>query len=202
MAKGTCSIDGCERVIEARGWCHRHYTRWRKYGDPLRTKITVDETRPRIHGDDEARFLSKIDMNGPIAKNYPELGCCWISLAQPDKNGYGRFYWRQDTTPKSRSACVFAYRRWIGPIPEGLVLDHFACDNGPGGCVNPWHLRPETIGDNVLRGDTPSGINSRKTHCLRGHPLWGDNLYVPPGTTHRGCRICIKRRNDARYRKG
>lgn len=30
-----CSIDGCDNRIEARGWCNRHYLRWRRYGDPL-----------------------------------------------------------------------------------------------------------------------------------------------------------------------
>lgn len=34
MAK-SCSIEGCERPHEARGWCSYHYKRWRAYGDPL-----------------------------------------------------------------------------------------------------------------------------------------------------------------------
>ena len=32
-----CSIEGCERVREAWGWCHMHYHRYRKHGDPLKT---------------------------------------------------------------------------------------------------------------------------------------------------------------------
>lgn len=42
------------------------------------------------------------------------------------------------------------YEREVGPIPEGLVLDHFACDNRL--CCNPAHVRPVTVRENVLRG--------------------------------------------------
>lgn len=34
MSERTCSIDGCEVVVLARGWCSRHYGRWRKHGSP------------------------------------------------------------------------------------------------------------------------------------------------------------------------
>lgn len=30
----TCHIDGCPRPASARGWCQRHYDRWKRYGDP------------------------------------------------------------------------------------------------------------------------------------------------------------------------
>lgn len=29
-----CSMDGCPDLVKARGWCGRHYARWRTYGDP------------------------------------------------------------------------------------------------------------------------------------------------------------------------
>lgn len=32
--KAPCSIDGCEGVTYARGWCAKHYARWLRHGDP------------------------------------------------------------------------------------------------------------------------------------------------------------------------
>lgn len=31
---GTCTVDGCDRETVARGWCDKHYKRWRIHGDP------------------------------------------------------------------------------------------------------------------------------------------------------------------------
>lgn len=30
----TCSVEGCDRSTWARGWCRKHYQRWRSGGDP------------------------------------------------------------------------------------------------------------------------------------------------------------------------
>lgn len=35
MGERTCSVEGCSKRHEARGWCPAHYRRWRQYGDPL-----------------------------------------------------------------------------------------------------------------------------------------------------------------------
>ena len=34
--KALCSIENCEKVAHARGWCGTHYRRWKKYSDPLK----------------------------------------------------------------------------------------------------------------------------------------------------------------------
>lgn len=61
MDNGTCSIEGCGRVeLLRRGWCNKHYIRWRLNGDPLALKPTPHARRPaaprpvcRIEGCDE-----------------------------------------------------------------------------------------------------------------------------------------------------
>ena len=35
MEDSTCSIDGCDGLVIARGWCNKHYLRWSHHGDPL-----------------------------------------------------------------------------------------------------------------------------------------------------------------------
>jgi len=33
----TCLVEGCGRAARARGWCGKHYERWRRWGDPQGT---------------------------------------------------------------------------------------------------------------------------------------------------------------------
>jgi hypothetical protein len=35
MAQRTCSIEACDLEHRARGWCYKHWKRWKKHGDPL-----------------------------------------------------------------------------------------------------------------------------------------------------------------------
>jgi hypothetical protein len=42
---------------------------------------------------------------------------------------------------------------------------------------------------NVLRGYGATAKHARQTHCLNGHPLSGENLYLEPNGG-RKCRIC------------
>lgn len=42
----VCSIDGCEKVVRARGWCHAHYMRWYKRGGDPSQNRRLKEFRP------------------------------------------------------------------------------------------------------------------------------------------------------------
>ena len=81
-----------------------------------------------------------------------------------------------------------AYEVRIGPIPDGMVIDHL-CRNRA--CINPAHMEPVTNRENVLRGTGPSAQHARKTHCNYGHAYDDQNTMHRRGRRH--CRKCALR---------
>lgn len=105
---------------------------------------------------------------------------CWNWTQCRNTDGYGVVGRNRRRYPAHR----YAWTLLRGPIPDGMELDHL-CRNR--GCVNPDHLEPVTHTENILRGDSPQAINSRKTHCIRGHEFTEANTYTYKG---RHCRTC------------
>lgn len=92
---------------------------------------------------------------------------CWLWEASTDASGYGQF--RVLPRPAGPTkAHRFAYEQIVGPIPDGLELDHLCRVRN---CVNPDHLEPVPGAVNTLRGYGAPAKNARKTHCIRGHEL-------------------------------
>lgn len=106
----------------------------------------------------------------------------WTSFVRRD--GYGVIWIKNKNIPVHR----FFYELLVDTIPKGFVLDHL-CRNRK--CVNPDHMEVVTDKINILRGVGITAINSKKTHCIRGHPFSGDNLKLFPNGW-RGCKICIR----------
>lgn len=78
-----------------------------------------------------------------------------------------------------------AYEMYVGPIPEGMQLDHLCRVRH---CVNPAHLEVVTQQENMRR------VAVLTTHCPRGHEYNEENTYVythhEHGWTMRFCRVC------------
>jgi hypothetical protein len=74
---------------------------------------------------------------------------CWLWTGGKTKNGYGSFYPKKGP---SKYAHRWLYALVRGPIPEGMQLDHLCRVRH---CVNPDHLEPVTMQENLRRGPTP-----------------------------------------------
>jgi hypothetical protein len=122
------------------------------------------------------RFWSKVDVRSTME--------CWIWQAARDKDGYGKFF----VQGKVCRAPRYSYELTRGPISEGLTVHHL-CNNRL--CVNPIHLETVRHRTNILLGNGKAAKQTRTLTCFRGHPLYGDNLYLYP-RGFRGCRTCRK----------
>jgi hypothetical protein len=117
---------------------------------------------------------------------------CWIWPGDKNTGGYGKVKFNTVTSRVHR----VVYEHFFGKIPEGLQTDHL-CKNIL--CANPWHLELVSARENWYRSMSQSAVNERKMHCIRGHPLSGDNLYVYAKTGKRHCRQCAHDQYKAKY---
>jgi hypothetical protein len=140
--------------------------------------------------DDMRRFVSKIS---------PEpMSGCWLWTGAIGDKGCGGFGVSEAGKKRTLLAHRISWAAFVGPIPTGLQLDHkcrVRC------CVNPDHLEPVTPRENQRRGNAPSGLNARRTHCVHGHELSGANLYVRPDNGNRCCVECGRRRKSLNKEK-
>lgn len=135
MTTSVCLIEGCGRPAglpgSARGWCHTHYRRWQRHGNPL------------------GQFRERPPAGSTLAEQFawyrpgkPSADECWDWEGSTDAGGYGQIG-RDGTMLKAHRV---SYELHVGPIPEGAWLLH-SCDRPI--CVNPNHLRSGNARDNT-----------------------------------------------------
>ena len=138
--------------------------------------------------------MNEHDVARLMTKFIPVDGSCWEWIGSRAHDGYGAFALRR----KNKLAHRVVYEHFIGPIPSGMTIDHL-CRNR--NCVNPHHLEAVTNRVNTLRGIGLSAENAKKTSCVHGHPLSGENLALRVGRYggYRKCKRCDADRQMRAY---
>ena len=179
----ACSVDDCGAQVRASGYCMAHYKRWKRWGDPnIKRPVTPAPER----------FWRNVEKSGPTPEGRPGLGACWVWTAGRISTGYGCF---SITKWTKALAHRWAYESEVGPIPDGLVIDHL-CRNRL--CVRPSHLEPVTGEENLRRGAGYGLRNGMRSECRNGHEYTEENTYVDPTRGTVRCRECGRIRDRAR----
>ena len=143
MSKSTCLIDGCDDPPRCRGWCNKHYWRWRRTGDPLILRVTLRPPRPPCSINDcdkpvkslgwcNKHYQRWLKYGDPLITKLLRLPLeqrfwAWVDKRGPDEcwpwtafiteKGYGQFSPARGT---GTSPHRMAYRLAVGPVPDDL----------------------------------------------------------------------------------
>jgi hypothetical protein len=208
MTDRTCSVEHCESRAHAKGLCTKHYQRQKRTGTtaPRPTECTVDGCGGAPYGQglcskhwQRQRRRGTTDPINLLERYWQRVDKtdgCWEWRGQITTSGYGA---NGSRIAGEKVAHRISYVLLVGPIPEGLQLDHL-CRNRA--CVNPEHLEPVTARVNTMRSGAASAINARKTHCDHGHEFTPENTHMQRsgGRIYRRCRACGRDKYHA-YRR-
>lgn len=120
MVLRTCAVEGCGSIAKSRGWCNKHYQRWKKHGDPH-----AGGRDRAAHGEPGAFFEEAVTLETDECVIWP------YGLV----DGYGVL----TVNGKSGRVSRLALERRVGPAPVDKPL---AC-HGPchtRACFNYRHL--------------------------------------------------------------
>jgi hypothetical protein len=120
---------------------------------------------------------------------------CWPWVGRIDHKGYGEYRPYFGGREYSLRAHRVSYELLVGPIPDGLVIDHLCRVRN---CVNPAHLEPVTNQENVRRGFAAE----QRSTCRNGHPYEPGSYRLRSGRWRicRACEVERKRRFVERHR--
>jgi hypothetical protein len=178
MSDSTCSVEGCDSNVLARGWCRKHYNRWHATGD-VADRPSQPATICSVDGCDRKTLArgwcrnhyyrwynlgdplgSKLRKREPVeARFWSKVDmhggsdACWPWTGALNNKGYGEFRVDSQIHKSHRMAYELATGEELGE----LQIDH-TCFNRS--CCNPAHLRPATNKQNQENHHGPR-INNR-----------------------------------------
>lgn len=172
----SCDSPGCLRP--AATYCPKHKWQRKNHG----TLLLQPKNRER-------EFWAKIRKGAPDD--------CWPWTTGHNGHGYGIHTWDGRQQPAHR----IAYTLTIGPIPDGLQLDHTCHTTDCTGdtqcehrrCCNPAHLQPVTNAENSSGDRARRHRGHQVTHCPKGHEYTPENTRIG-NNGYRNCRTCERAR--------
>ena len=142
--RATCAVDGCTTVVQARGFCTKHYGRWRRTGDPLGMRRTQKPPTCTVDGCASPTF---------------GRGMCSAHYGRWWRHGHTDFKFPRrdrsdDATPSVRPERPPTLCRWCGePTPKRHLkhcnqecrnlarLEAFTCRLTEGSTLASGHVR-------------------------------------------------------------
>jgi hypothetical protein len=156
----------------------------------LRSRQSVRPSDPGYDAHVLAHIKAKVVID-------PVTGCwLWQGFVQPARfvvdrgfsvGGYGSIGYRGRNLAVHRVV-------WMclnGPQPPKMDVCH-TCDVRH--CCNPDHLwlgtHQQNMRDMAAKGRGLTGLKAAQTHCIRGHELTRDNIYLSNNGRRRSCKTC------------
>lgn len=196
MAKATCSVDDCDLPARGRGWCPKHYSRWRAHGDPLGGRYgRVRRIDPSVTCYAEGGCGLPVEAKGLCSKHYARLRLTGVvdtivrdmvagdtvvafftDLIATGGEGCVTWPWKKNKQGYGKTTAMgevlahrVACRLAHGEPPDDKPLALHRCGKGHEGCVAPWHLY---WGDKVENAMDALGHG---TLCI-GEMIWNAKL--------------------------